>query len=375
MSDIFHEVDEEVRREQLQKLWDRYGHFFIAACILVVLGVGAWRGYQWWETKKAVEASANFDAAAQLVEQGKPAEAEAAFAQLAREGAAGYRNLARLREAAVLAERDPKAAVAAYDAIARDSAVGQPLQDLASVRAGLILVDTAPLAEMTRRLEPPPGPARLSAIPRASCWRCPRCAASDAAAVKRWAELIDQRPGGARRSARPCRDADDARRPKPARARGQRWRWGSLRRLTVPRAGVAGADGGRCDTFDSLDLFDSKKKLPGERKPVFPEGVPGVSQGVPRGAAERLQRAGGPARSRAGAPPRFSSSPTSPNRSEKPKPKQAAKPKPKPKPRTPPPEQAQAPPQQPQQAPAVSQAPAPWPAAPQQQPQAAWPTR
>src|SRR5258708_26826617 len=36
-----------------------------------------------------------------------------------------------------------------------------------------------------------------------------------------------------------------------------------------------------CDSLDTFDVFDSKKKLAGERKPVFPEGVPGVASGVP----------------------------------------------------------------------------------------------
>jgi hypothetical protein len=36
------------------------------------------------------------------------------------------------------------------------------------------------------------------------------------------------------------------------------------------------------DPTDMLDFLDTKKKAPGERKPVFPEGVPGISQGVPR---------------------------------------------------------------------------------------------
>jgi hypothetical protein len=36
------------------------------------------------------------------------------------------------------------------------------------------------------------------------------------------------------------------------------------------------------DPMDMLDFLDTKKKLPGERKPVFPEGVPGLEQGVPR---------------------------------------------------------------------------------------------
>lgn len=194
MSDIFQEVDEEVRREQLQKLWDKYGHLLIAACILVVLAVGAWRGYQWWEAKKAVEASAKFDIASQLSEQGKNAEAEAAYAQLAREGTAGYRNLARLREAAVLAERDPKAAVAAYDAIARDSGTGQPLQDLAIVRAGLILVDTAPLTELTQRLEPAAGAGAPFRHTARELLALAALRANDPAAVRRWSDLITNDP-------------------------------------------------------------------------------------------------------------------------------------------------------------------------------------
>jgi hypothetical protein len=36
-----------------------------------------------------------------------------------------------------------------------------------------------------------------------------------------------------------------------------------------------------CDSLDSFEIFDSKKKLTGDRKPVFPEGVPGVAAGVP----------------------------------------------------------------------------------------------
>jgi len=37
VTDIFHEVDEEVRREQLKKLWERFGGYIIAACVLVVI--------------------------------------------------------------------------------------------------------------------------------------------------------------------------------------------------------------------------------------------------------------------------------------------------------------------------------------------------
>jgi hypothetical protein len=36
------------------------------------------------------------------------------------------------------------------------------------------------------------------------------------------------------------------------------------------------------DPMDMFDFLDTKKKLPGDRKPVFPDGVPGLEQGVPK---------------------------------------------------------------------------------------------
>ncbi len=190
VSDIFQEVDEEVRREQLKKLWERWGNYVVAAAILLVAGVGAWRGYEWWEAKKAAESGAAFEAAATLAEAGKRSEAEAAFAKVAADGTAGYRHLARLREAAEFAQTDPKAAIGAYDRIAADGAVGQVLQDLAALRAGALLIDAGSLAEAQRKLEP------LAAAERTfrytarellvlAAWR-----AGDSAALKRWSDMI-----------------------------------------------------------------------------------------------------------------------------------------------------------------------------------------
>jgi hypothetical protein len=154
VSDIFREVDEEVRREQLKKLWDRYGNFIAAAAILVVAGIAGWRGYAWWDAKKAAESGAAFEAASTLAEGGKHSEAEAAFAKIASEGTSGYRSLARVREAAELAAVDPKAALTAYEQIAADAAVGPVLQDLATLRAGAILIDAGAFEEARIRLEP-----------------------------------------------------------------------------------------------------------------------------------------------------------------------------------------------------------------------------
>ena len=160
MADIFHEVDEEVRREQLKKLWDRYSIYLIALAVLIVAGMGGWRGYEYWVAKKAAAAGAEFEAAIALSEEGKQAEAEAAFAKVAAEAPAGYRVLARMRAAGALAQSKPADAVKAYDEISADASLGTIWQDLAAVRAGLLLVDTAPLADMRRRLDPVAEPSR-----------------------------------------------------------------------------------------------------------------------------------------------------------------------------------------------------------------------
>jgi hypothetical protein len=201
VTDIFNEVDEEVRREQLKKLWESYGNYLIALCLVIVAGVGAWRGYEWWQGKQAARSGAAFEQAVELAEGGKHQESEAAFAKLAADGTAGYRILARLREAAQLAPTDRKAAVQAYDDIAADKNAGQVIQDLAAVRAGYLLVDTAPYSELLARLEPLTAADRTfrhtaREILALSAWK-----AGDMVAARKWTDMImadPQTPAGTR---------------------------------------------------------------------------------------------------------------------------------------------------------------------------------
>jgi hypothetical protein len=201
VADIFQEVNEEVRREQLKKLWDRYGYVIIALCVLIIAGVGGWRGYEYWQAKKAGESGIAYEQAVQLAQAGKHKEADAAFARIAAGGTAGYRVLARLREASELAQTDKKAALAAYDALAKDKNAGQVIEDLAAVRAGLLLVDSAPYSEMQKRLEPLTASGRTfrhtaRELLALSAWK-----AGDLAAARKWTDMImtdPETPAGTR---------------------------------------------------------------------------------------------------------------------------------------------------------------------------------
>lgn len=190
MSELFDEVDEEVRREQLKRLWEKYSIYIIAAMILIVAAVGGWRGNQYLEAKKAAEAGAAFDKAVELSEANKHAEAEAAFADLVAKAPFGYRVLSRLRLAAEIANRDAAAAAKMYDEISADRSVGVANQDLARIRAAQLLLESISYPNMKERLEAAAAPGatfrhtarELLAL---SAWR-----ANDAAATRQWLDMI-----------------------------------------------------------------------------------------------------------------------------------------------------------------------------------------
>ncbi len=154
MSDILREVDEELRRERYQKLWERYGIYLIGAALVLVVAVAGWRGWEWYQAREAAAAGARFETALELDAAGKQSEAEEILAALAKNAPRGYRALARFRIAAELSKRDRSAGAAAYDALADDVSVELSFRDLARVRAALALVDTASASEIARRIDP-----------------------------------------------------------------------------------------------------------------------------------------------------------------------------------------------------------------------------
>jgi hypothetical protein len=82
---------------------------------------------------------------------------------------------------------------------------------------------------------------------------------------------------------------------------------------------------GSFDPSDLLDFLDTKKKLPGDRKAVFPEGVPGLEQGVPKDLYRGARQQDDPNAQAAAAAPAAAEEPKS-KRGAKSKGKQAAAP-------------------------------------------------
>jgi hypothetical protein len=190
VSELFDEVDEDVRRDQLKKLWEQYSIYIVAVALLIIAGVGGWRGYQYLEAQKAAEAGAAFDKAVELSEANKHSEAEVAFTDLAAKAPSGYRMLARLRAAAEAANRDPKAAAKMYDDIAADRSIGAPEQELARIRAAGLLVDGSSYPDMLQRLEPATAPGATYRHSARELLALSAFRAGDTAAARKWLDLI-----------------------------------------------------------------------------------------------------------------------------------------------------------------------------------------
>jgi len=166
MSDIFREIDEEVRRDKAAAIWSKYSSVFIAIAVITVAGVAGWQFWQHQERQKSEAVGAKFESAIKAARDGNGSEAEATLTDLSANAPAGYRQISRFRLAAEVAKRDPASGAAAFDALANDGTVDGYYRDLARLRAGLARIDLVPYAELRTQLEPlvtPTGSWRHSA--------------------------------------------------------------------------------------------------------------------------------------------------------------------------------------------------------------------
>ncbi len=147
---LFREVDEEVRQEQYKKLWDKFGKYFVALCVIIVVSVAGVKGYQYYQVKQSEAAAVVYFDAVKRAADGKYEDALKALAAIKHPG---FKQLGQLQQASVLAEQGKaKEAVAAFDAVAADAAVDASLRDLARIRAGYLLADSLKPDELISRL-------------------------------------------------------------------------------------------------------------------------------------------------------------------------------------------------------------------------------
>ena len=153
MSDIFHEIEEDLQREKWDQIWKDYGSWIMIGLGTFVIGVA---GYLWWgeaTERRNAALSDEYLAANELLAAGDEEAGLAALEEIIANRAGGYVVLASMQKAAKLAA-DGKTddAIRAYDTIRSSNKTGDVLGQLAAIKAGWLLVETEDFATMKVRL-------------------------------------------------------------------------------------------------------------------------------------------------------------------------------------------------------------------------------
>jgi len=150
LSDIFREVEEDVRREKLEKFWKAYGDYVIALVALIILGIAGFELWQRYQASQRDKAAVAFAAAQRISDPRRAAEA---FADLAQNAPGGYRLLSRLEQAnSMLAAGQRPSAITLYKEIADEDKGG--IGAVARLRAGWAAADTTSRSDLQSLLAP-----------------------------------------------------------------------------------------------------------------------------------------------------------------------------------------------------------------------------
>ncbi|MDA8232270.1 MAG: tetratricopeptide repeat protein [Magnetospirillum sp.] len=151
---LIKEVDEDLRQEQLTKLWKKYANLFVAGAVVLVLAVAGWQAWQAWRTKERLASGERYADALQLAADGKRDEAAQALAKLSVDGTAGYRVLADLKRADLRVQAgDTAGASAIYHAVAAGKA-DDAYRDIALLKASYLDLDTVDPAIVEKAVQP-----------------------------------------------------------------------------------------------------------------------------------------------------------------------------------------------------------------------------
>jgi hypothetical protein len=146
------EINEELRSDRLRTFWRSFGVYVIGIMVGLVLLVAAQEGWTWWTSSNSARSSDEFYTALKLADGGDYAGAEKALQQIETSGFAGYPELAKFRSAGLLAQQGKVAeAVAAYDALA-GTEKNVRLREVALALAGMLLVDGGDVAQVEQRV-------------------------------------------------------------------------------------------------------------------------------------------------------------------------------------------------------------------------------
>jgi len=149
------EVDENLRRDQMEDFLKRNGAWLIAAVVIFLVASG---GFIWWKQHQVQRSAARVEKLAAIyndIGSGKMDQAPQQLDEIAKSGSKAVRASALFARAALaLQQNDSKLAVSTYKAVAGDSGLPKPYRDAALVRQTALEFDQLQPGDVIARLAP-----------------------------------------------------------------------------------------------------------------------------------------------------------------------------------------------------------------------------
>ena len=147
MADIFDEIEEDLRRDRMALLWQRYGNYILGFAILIIVGVAGNQGYDYWKNSRAQSAGDMFFEAV-IAENSLDA-----MSAVSKELPKGYEMLSRFRIAALFSEEGKQAeAEKSYLLLSEDPSIDSFYQQIALLLSVMNAPETSSKEELINRI-------------------------------------------------------------------------------------------------------------------------------------------------------------------------------------------------------------------------------
>lgn len=152
MADIFHEVEEELRKDKYNVLLRTWGPWVLGGAITIVVAAAAWQGWDYWQTRQSHAMSDRYFAALERIEEERFTEADLELQRITEDASSGYAALALMQRGDLALQGGDTATAGYFFEQAADAFSTTAFSDLARVKAAMALFEELSIDDLQNRL-------------------------------------------------------------------------------------------------------------------------------------------------------------------------------------------------------------------------------
>lgn len=149
------EINEDLKHENLKKIWDKYGLYIIIFVIAAIAAAVSFESIKAWRIRHHQDVSNVYAYAQNLKEMGKYEESNKVLADLQKNGGGIYADIAEMQIANNLVLQNKVSdAIAIYEKMAANKDLNPQVREVAILKLASFKLDNAPAAEIETLLTP-----------------------------------------------------------------------------------------------------------------------------------------------------------------------------------------------------------------------------